>query len=171
MADMLTVQTVTSALWFLPFAAPICIWVALNDMAHMKIPNKAVVALFAVFAAVGLIALPLADYPWRFLHLVVVLVIGFVWNIAGALGAGDAKFAAVMAPFIALQDVTMFCMLFAVTLIVGFTTHRLARAIPAVQRATPNWESWKRKKDFPMGLCLGAALIFYQLVGVLYGQA
>ena len=170
MADMLTVQTAASALWFLPFAAPIGVWVALNDMARMKIPNKAVVALFVVFAVIGLVALPLADYPWRFLHLVVVLVVGFVLNLAGALGAGDAKFAAVMAPFIALQDVTMFCMLFAATLIVGFALHRTARAIPAVQRATPNWESWKRKKDFPMGLCLGAALILYLVIGALYGQ-
>ncbi|WP_424941844.1 A24 family peptidase [Aliiroseovarius crassostreae] len=167
-AAALTVQSATTSLWFLPFAAPICIWAALSDLKRMKIPNKAVMALVGVFAIIGLIALPLADYPWRYLHLVVVLVIGFVFNIAGAFGAGDAKFAAAMAPFIALGDVYLFCMMFAATLLIGFALHRIARAIPAVRRATPNWESWQRK-DFPMGLCLGTSLILYLAVGALYG--
>ena len=60
--------TFAQALWFLPFALPISIWVAWSDLKFMKIPNKAVYALLAVFLVVGLIALPLADYPWRLLH-------------------------------------------------------------------------------------------------------
>ena len=51
-----------TALWFLPFALVIGVWVAWNDMAFMKIPNKAVVALFGVFVVVGPLALPLEDY-------------------------------------------------------------------------------------------------------------
>ena len=47
-----------AALWFLPFVAPICLWVAWNDMAFMKIPNKAVVALAAVYLVIGPVALP-----------------------------------------------------------------------------------------------------------------
>ncbi len=50
-----------------------------SDMKFMKIPNKAVLALMAVFAVVGLIALPLDVWAWRWAHfLVIVLVIGFV---------------------------------------------------------------------------------------------
>ncbi len=168
MAELHTVQTAAASLWFLPFATPICVWAALSDLKRMKIPNKAVLALIAVFVALGPLALPLADYPWRFLHLIVVLVVGFIFNLAGAFGAGDAKFAAAMAPFIALGDVYLFSMLFAATILIGFTLHRLARAIPAIRRATPDWESWTRK-DFPMGLCLGAGLVLYLLVGALYG--
>ena len=35
-----------AALTFLPFAAAIGIWVAWSDMSSMKIPNKAVLALW-----------------------------------------------------------------------------------------------------------------------------
>ncbi len=100
--------TDTQALWFLPFALPICLWVAWSDLKFMKIPNKAVLALVAVFAVVGFIALGWPDWGWRWLHLLVILIIGFALNIIGAIGAGDAKFAAAMAPFVALADLTYF---------------------------------------------------------------
>lgn len=165
---MTTVQTVASALWFLPFTIPIAVWVAWSDMATMKIPNKAVMALVAVFAVVGLIALPLEAYVWRWAHLAVVLVAGFIAATLGLLGAGDAKFAAAMAPFVALGDIGMFLFLFAAVTIGGFTAHRIARATPAVRRATPEWESWTRK-DFPMGLCLAGVLVFYLAIGAIWG--
>jgi len=158
--------TATSALWFLPFVLPICIWVAWSDMKFMKIPNKAVLALLGVFLIVGLIALPFTGYLWRLPHIVVILAIGFVANMAGLLGAGDAKFAAAMAPFVALGDAVLFMYLFAAALLAAFAVHRIFRAIPAVRRATPQWASWTSRK-FPMGLALGSSLAFYLLAGVL----
>ena len=80
----------SSALWFLPFAIPISIWAALSDMKTMKIPNRAVLALFGVFVVVGLIALPFDQYLWRFSHLAVILLIGFILSTLGLIGAGDA---------------------------------------------------------------------------------
>ena len=157
--------TAYTAWWFLPFVTPIAIWVAWSDMATMKIPNKAVLALMIVFAVIGLIALPLAEYPWRFLHFAVVLAIGFVMNAAGLLGAGDAKFAAAMAMFIGLSDVSFFFYLFAPVVIAAFIIHRLVRRMPSVVAKFPNWESWERR-DFPMGLALGPGLVFYLLAGV-----
>lgn len=165
---MTTVQTAASALWFLPFVLPIAIWVAWSDMARMKIPNKAVIALLAVFAIVGLIALPLEAWAWRWVHFAVVLAVGFLANMLRLLGAGDAKFAAAMAPFIPLGDATMFAYLFAATLLGGFFAHRLAKHIGPIRSATANWESWERK-DFPMGLSLSGALVFYLVIGALYG--
>ena len=158
-----------AALWFLPFTAPIAFYVAWSDMKFMKIPNKAVYALVAVFALVGLIALPFEAYMWLWLHLVTVLVIGFVMSTARLIGAGDAKFAAAMAPFIALGDAVQFCYLFSAVLLAGFATHRTARRIPAVVGALPDWESWNRKKDFPMGLALGSALVIYLAILALRG--
>lgn len=163
-----TAQSTASALWFLPFATPIAIWVAWSDMARMKIPNRAVLALVAVFALVGLIALPLETWAWRWLHLALVLVLGFVASSARLLGAGDAKFAAAMAPFVAPQDLVLFLYLFAAVLLAAFAVHRLARALPALRARMPDWESWTHK-DFPMGLALGAALVFYLAIGALYG--
>lgn len=162
--------TAHAAWWFLPFVAPIAIWVAWSDMATMKIPNKAVLALLVVFLVVGLIALPFPVYLWRLLHFVVVLAIGFVMSALGLLGAGDAKFAAAMAPFVALSDVTPFFYLFVPIVLAAFIIHRLARRIPAIQARFPTWESWKRKKDFPLGLALGPALAFYLLAGAIFGS-
>lgn len=158
----------SSALWFLPFAAPICIWAACSDMKSMKIPNKAVLALIFVFAVVGLIALPLSEYPWRYVHLLVILAFGFVLNMVGAIGAGDAKFAAAMAPFVARGDSMLMIYFFAAVLLAAFATHRLFRGVPALRNLTPSWESWENEK-FPMGLALGGALIFYLAAGAFYG--
>ena len=160
--------TAWSAIWFLPFALPISIWVAFNDMKFMKIPNKAVVALFVVFLLVGLVALPLSDYPARLLQLVVVLGIGFALNMVGAIGAGDAKFAAAMAPFVAFGDGRFLLYFFASVLLAAVITHRAFRRSAAVKRMTPDWESWTRK-DFPMGLALGGTLTLYLISGVFLG--
>jgi len=160
--------TAWSAIWYLPFALPIAIWVAFNDMKFMKIPNRAVVALTLVFLLVGLVALPLADYPGRLLQLFVVLAIGFGLNMIGGIGAGDAKFAAAMAPFFARGDTQLLLFLFASVLMAAVATHRAFRRSAAVQRMAPDWQSWTRK-DFPMGLALGGTLACYLIAGAIYG--
>lgn len=160
--------TSQEALWFLPFALPICIWVAWSDMKFLKIPNVAVVALFVVYMVIGLIALPLDEYAARWLHLVVILVIGFALNVIGSIGAGDAKFAAVMAPFVALGDLRIMLFLFAAVLLAAVVTHRLFRRSEAFRARTPDWVSWTRP-DFPMGLALGGSLVFYLAAGFAFG--
>ncbi|MFY0596568.1 MAG: prepilin peptidase [Cognatishimia sp.] len=154
------------ALWFLPFVAPICFYVAWTDMKMMKITNQSVVVLTLVYVIIGPLALPFEDYLWRYLHLIVVLLIGILLNAAGAVGAGDAKFAAAAAPFIALGDVTPVTMVFAVVLLAAFATHRIAKHSP-IRNMVPDWESWSKKKDFPMGLALGGTLAAYLLLAAI----
>lgn len=161
--------TAREAMWFLPFALPVALWAAWSDMKYMKIPNKAVLALAGVFAVVGLVALPLPEYGWRWLHLAVVLAITFALTMAGMIGAGDAKFAAAMAPFVALGDLRLFIGVFAASLLAAFAAHRLLRAIPPFRRATPDWASWTSKK-FPMGLALSGALLAHLALVALYGR-
>ena len=152
--------TAAQALWFLPFVTPVALYVAWSDMAAMRIPNKAVLALLVVYAVVGLIALPLVDYAWRWTHFAVVLVAGFVLTMVGAMGGGDAKFGAAMAPFLALGDLQIFLLIFSASLLAAFAAHRLARAIPALRGLASHWESWSNPK-FPMGLALSASLLIY----------
>ena len=160
--------TSAAAMWFLPFVAPICFYVAWSDMRAMRIPNHSVVALTLVFVVVGLVALPFDAYLWRYLHLVVVLLIGMVMNAGGLVGAGDAKFAAAAAPFVAIGDLPRLAVVFAATLLAAWVTHRLAKHSP-LRRLVPDWESWEKKKDFPMGLALGGALFIYLVLGVYQG--
>lgn len=138
-------------------------------MKFMKIPNILVLAMFGVFVVVGLVALPdLQTYGLRYLHLVVVLLAGFVLNAMGALGAGDAKFAAAMAPFVALGDVMQFLIIMAAVLLATFFAHRVLRNVPVVREKTPDWESWDNN-DFPMGLALGVAMITYLVMAAQAG--
>lgn len=159
----------SSAAWFLPFVAPICLWVCYTDLARMKITNAAVLALFAVFVVVGLVAMPFDTYRWRFLHLAVVLVAGIALNAGGALGAGDAKFAAAAAPFVHLGDLRFLMALFAATLLAAYVAHRLVRATP-LRRLAPGWASWDSGARFPMGLALGGTLAIYLGLGAIYGR-
>jgi prepilin peptidase CpaA len=151
-----------AALWFLPFCVPVAIWVAWSDMASMKIPNKAVLTMAAIWAVVGLLAFPLPQYGWGWAVLGIVLAVGFILSALGLVGAGDAKFAAAMAPVFSTGDWRAILALFCACLLGAFATHRIARAIPAIRRATPDWTSWNHK-DFPMGLALAGTLIFYLL--------
>jgi len=153
----------------LPFAIPISIWVAFNDMKFMKIPNIAVLALFAVFVVIGFIALPFEEYIWRFAHLAVILAIGFVFSTMGFLGAGDAKFAATMAPFVALGDAAQMLYLMSAVVVLALVMHRLSQRSKPIRKLTPDWKSWDNK-DFPMGLALGGALVSYLALGAAYGQ-
>ena len=79
---------------------------------------------------------------------------------AGLLGAGDAKFAAAMAPFFPLADLRFVLALFAAAILGAFVGHRAARAIGPVRAVTPDWQSWTHK-DFPMGLALSGMLVIY----------
>ncbi|KAA9005718.1 prepilin peptidase [Histidinibacterium aquaticum] len=153
----------TAAAWFAPVVVPICLYVAFTDMKQMRITNQAVAALVVVYALGGALLFPLSEYLWRWLHLVVVLVIGALLNARGALGAGDAKFLAAGAPFVALSDVAEVFYLLAACGLAGFAAHRLARAT-ALRRLAPEWESWDSGKRFPMGLPLGAALSAYLII-------
>lgn len=154
---------------YLPFVLPICFYVAFTDLRDMRITNVAVIALGVLFLVLGLLALPLDTYLWRVGQLGIVLVVGIVLNAAGAVGAGDAKFAAAAAPYIALGDLRTLLVLFMLNLLAAVATHRLAK-YTALRRLAPHWLSWDRGWDFPMGLSLGGTLGIYLLFGALFGS-
>jgi prepilin peptidase CpaA len=157
-----------AALAFLPFVTPIAFWVAWTDLKWMKIRNQAVLALVAVYLLVGPFVLPLQGWAWGWASLAAVLAVGFVLSSVGLLGAGDAKFAAAMAPFVALGDLTLFMMLFGAVVLLTFVLHRLVRRLPVAHRLAPGWESWTRR-EFPMGIALGPALLIYIALAAAYG--
>ncbi|MEO8241246.1 MAG: prepilin peptidase [bacterium] len=159
-----------AALTFLPFAILIGIWVSWSDMRYMKIPNYAVLSLGAVYLVTGPFVLPLAAYAGGWALCIIVLVIGFVLNAAGAFGAGDAKFAAAMAPYFVLSDLRFDFGLFAACLLGAFASHRLLRAVPPYRAAANSWASWTHPR-FPMGLALSGMLIFYLLATLWHNSA
>lgn len=157
-----------AAAWFLPVVIPICLFVAWYDLRRMKILNKANLALLIAYAVIGLIVLPFAEYLWRYLHLAVALVGGILLNAGRILGAGDAKFVAAAAPFVARSDLGAVAMLLAVCLLGGYAVHRLAAMTP-LRRLVPHWKSWDERERFPMGFPLGVTLILYLVLAVRAG--
>ncbi|MFK7939922.1 MAG: prepilin peptidase [Roseovarius sp.] len=160
--------SLTEALWFLPFVAPICGWVIYTDLSRMKITNHANLALVGVFVLVGLLALPLDIYGWRLVQLLVVLVLGFVFNIMGLMGAGDSKFLAAAAPFIAPGDTVTVLFLLSIVTLTAIATHRWAKKT-ALRDMAPDWVSWTNAEKFPMGLALGSTLVLYLVMGLIWG--
>jgi prepilin peptidase CpaA len=161
--------TASAAWWFLPFVLPLCCYVAFTDLREMRITNQAVLALVAIFLVIGLFAFPLPVYGMRIVQMIAVLVIGFLLSAGGAIGAGDAKFAAAAAPLIAPGDLRLLVALFAANLLAAFVTHRLAKYTP-LRRIAPGWKSWDMGWKFPMGLSLGGTLAIYLILGTQYGS-
>lgn len=157
-----------AALLFLPLVIPISAWVIYSDLARMKIPNKAVLALLIGFAVLGFFALETNEYLWRWSHFAVILTLGFLLNMGNMLGAGDAKFAAVVAPFVALSDTFLVLTILALMIVIGFVAHRLIRRIKPLRELAPDWESWSRN-DYPMGLSICMTFLTYLILGVTHG--
>ncbi|MGJ8544576.1 MAG: prepilin peptidase [Sulfitobacter sp.] len=157
-----------TALWFLPFVLPICLYVAYTDMAEMRITNPSVAALALIFVVLGVFLLPFDTYLWRLATLVVVLLAGIVLNAAGAMGAGDAKFIAAAAPLLAPGDLPSILILFSGVLLASVLLHRTAKHTP-LRNLAPHWISWDQGKKFPMGLALGPTLGAYLILGAIYG--
>tara|TARA_R110002124_G_scaffold100744_7_gene247981 strand:- start:18918 stop:19409 length:492 start_codon:yes stop_codon:yes gene_type:complete len=148
---------------FLPFAALIGLHVAWSDLRGMRIPNGSVVMLALVFVVLGPFVLPIDVYGARLLHLVVMLLLGMAMTAMRIMGAGDAKFIAAAAPFIALGDLHLMFMLLAASMLAAFATHRGAKHSP-LRRLAPTWESWDRGREFPMGTALSTALTLYLML-------
>ncbi|MEM8773707.1 MAG: prepilin peptidase [Pseudomonadota bacterium] len=158
-----------SAAWFLPFVLPICAWVTWSDLSAMRIPNKSVLLLTLVFLVIGLFVIPIwPDYPIRLLGLVIMLIVGMVANAIGLMGAGDSKFIAAAAPFVAPGDASLIAYIFGINLLACFITHRVVMRT-GLRNMAPEWVSWHRPKKFPMGFSLAATLVIYLGLGIRFG--
>ena len=84
------------------------------------------------------------------------------------MGAGDSKFIAAAAPFVALGDLVLLTFIFIASLLAAVVTHRTIK-MTRLRNLAPDWTSWEQGKKFPMGLALGPTLIIYLVLGFLYG--
>ncbi|MEY1554736.1 hypothetical protein AB3Y40_03790 [Yoonia sp. R2331] len=158
--------TASAAGWFLLAAVPFGLFSIYSDLSRMKIPNLATDGLAASYIILGFIALPFDLYLWGFAHYAVMLIAGIALNAARVMGAGDSKFIAAAAPYIAIADLRLILFLFPAALLAAYVTHRAAKYSP-LRRAVPHWESWQQGKRFPMGYPLGMTLILYLLIVLL----
>lgn len=162
-------QSALAAAWLFPFALPLCLYVAFTDLREMRITNQAVIALALVFAVLGPFLFPFQDYLWALAHLAIMLVVGIVLNAGGVMGAGDAKFIAAAAPYVALGDLNLLLPLFAAVLLAAYGAHRVAK-FTGLRKLAPHWDSWEQGRKFPMGFALGPTLALYLGLAAVYGS-
>jgi len=163
--------TPLQALVFGLLTLPVTLWVIWTDLVSMKIRNEAVLAMLAIFIVAGFFLLPLGDYFWRYLHFIVVLAVCFVLSISIGMGAGDAKYIAAVAPFVALSDVSEVALLYAIWSVVLLIGMFIARRSKALRTSKPDW-IWfaeDRKGYVPFGLALAPTVSSYFLFGALAG--
>lgn len=148
---------------FLAIAIPFALWAAWSDLKFMKIPNKLVLLLAAAFIVAGLILLPFDVFLWRLLGGFIVLAVGFILFAIGGMGGGDAKYAAAIALFVPYSDSGYFIFILALAALLAVFVHRIIRKLGILKSLTDNWKSWKSGKNFPFGLALSGAFIFYMV--------
>ena len=157
----------TDAMILLVPVLPIAIWAALSDMKRMKIPNTSVLAMAAVWPLLGWYVSPtLTVWAWGFALMAIVFVAGFLLYLTGTFGAGDAKFAAAMAGLFVGGNIGAILLIIFVCMIGSLVVHRFLRSLPVVRNATPDWESWTKRRYFPFGLALSSIVIFYLLAAI-----
>lgn len=157
----------TDAMILLVPVLPIAIWAALSDLKRMKIPNISVLAMAAVWPVLGWYVAPtLTVWAWGFALMAIVFVAGFLLYLTGTFGAGDAKFSAAMAGIFVGGNIGEILLIIFLSMIGALAIHRILRSIPAIRNATPDWESWTKRRYFPFGLALSAIVIIYLLAAI-----
>ncbi|MFN5995690.1 MAG: prepilin peptidase [Paracoccaceae bacterium] len=156
----------TDAMILLVPVLPIAIWAALSDLKRMKIPNASVLAMAAVWPLLGWYLVPMSAWLWGFALMAIVFVAGFLLYLTGTFGAGDAKFAAAMAGLFVGGNIGAILLIIFVCMVGSLFIHRVLRSLPFVRNATPDWESWTKRRYFPFGLALSSIVIFYLLAAI-----
>lgn len=156
----------TDAMILLVPVLPLAIWAAVSDLKRMKIPNNTVIAMAAVWPILGWFLVGLSGWLWGLALMAIVFVAGFLLYLTGTFGAGDAKFAAAIAGFFVGGDIGEILLIIFICMVGSLILHRILRSLPVVRNATPDWESWTRRRYFPFGMALSAIVIFYLLAAI-----
>jgi prepilin peptidase CpaA len=147
-------------------AIPIGIYVAWSDMKFMRIPNVACYALFISFLVLAPLIFGMQEYGFRILQGIAVLIGGFFATNIGLVGGGDSKFAAAMAPFIALSEILPFIFIIGIMSFVSIGLHKLVGVTPGLKNMIKDWDSWNAHGMFPFGVTLAGSLIAYLLLNL-----
>lgn len=151
----------TLGLIFLIVTFPVVLYITFSDLKFLRIPNVANLALLAIFVVIAPFFLEWGDYGIRIGQGVIVLIIGFILTSIGLLGGGDSKLFAVMAPYIAYQDITTFLFLSFGLTIIAIIIDKVVRRIPRFMESLKDWRSFQDKQKLPYGFPLSISLSIY----------
>lgn len=157
-----------SAVFFLALLGP-CLWAAWSDLKSMTIPNAVVLACLALFLVTAPFVLPLEDMLWRLATGVLVLVAGFCLFLTGQFGAGDAKFAAALTPFVARIDLPTVLWIYAATALLSVGAVALVKWRAPAFAAASGFRALRERRRFPLGLPLALTILVYLALRIRHG--
>ncbi|MEX2517874.1 MAG: prepilin peptidase [Paracoccaceae bacterium] len=139
-------------------ALPPALAVAFWDLKFLKIPNWLTGLAATLFIGFVFLSLPFDRALWRLAGAALVLIVGFLFFLGGAIGGGDAKAAAAFAPMVAPADAAPMLVLVAAAALVGLALLTLLRRTSLAQGS---WAVWSERRRFPYGVALSTALVVY----------
>ncbi len=154
------------ALWAAAVAmVPLMALTAYHDLKDLRIPNWLVLLVLGAFLLTGLWGLPLDVFGWRLLQGAAVLLVGFLLFAGGLIGGGDAKMAAVLAPFVAGPDVGRLLLIYCIVALALILILRLAQQM--LRHEETGWLSIDQlgkpaaQRVFPMGVIFAITMAIY----------
>ena len=156
----------TIATLYFVITAPVLFYIIFTDLRYMRIYNGSNIVLFLLFLIPAPFFFAVPEIGWRLLAGVIAFAIGFLLNIAGRLGGGDAKFLPAATPFIATGDIPFVLVMLAFFGIVTIIVHRGLLFVPPFRAAVSDWVSWNHPKmngkpAMPYGVALALTLSVY----------
>ena len=146
---------------YLAAVLPFCVVAGWSDLRLMIIPNWVSLCILAVFFTLCLWVFPLSDIGFRLCVMLAVFVVGYLLNMFGLMGGGDAKLITVMTPFVAAGNWFNFVFYIALWSLATYAIHRIVMHSPLKDRYFKGWVSFENKRKFPYGLPLALGFISY----------
>lgn len=154
--------TQTGALILLVLMLPIAIWATFNDLKRLKIPNKAVLAMAAIWPLAGWMAVPTwTAWAWGFAFMAIGIALGYVAHALVNFPGGDSKYAAAISPVFVGADIVEVITLVLACMLGATVLFQIVRILPGIDRVTAGWEGFKHWRIVPFGLALSAMVIYY----------
>lgn len=134
--------------------SPLLIYMGYSDLRYMRIPNRLVLAMLAAFAIMAPF-LPRDALLDRLLVATCVFGVGFVAFAFRLFGGGDVKALAALTLFVPPPALTLFGLVFSLSMAFGILAIVTVRRVPGVSRS--GWVSLRANGHFPMGISIAAA--------------
>lgn len=81
----------SEAIWLLPPALPVALFIAYGDLKFMKITNAAVLLMAGIFLFFGFIALPFYGWLWQIAQMLIMLLVGILAHGLRLMGGGRCQ--------------------------------------------------------------------------------
>lgn len=132
--------------------APLLIHMAFHDLRHLKISNRLVLAMLAIFLLSAPAALSFAEIGYRAAAAAVVFLLGFFGFAFRLWGGGDVKAMAALTLFVPSAFLSIFALVFSLSMAFGMAAVLTGQRVFGRQDSA--WSALRPGSAFPMGVSI-----------------